>query len=173
MFFLDWEQSFVKNVILRSFLPCCVKNMTSMGNYFYTITMWRMWRIWKYHSISFVRVSQCFALVSSIHLHWWIKIVTSYVKKILTIHNKDHVQWRQNICNYSYLLVSLNWRPIIHLEYPISPPNNKVLRKVSSKMVLIDWNHDLWQFKYEIDNHLLFRKKNVPAFLWPGGHVDH
>ena len=157
--------------------------MTSMGNYFYTITMWRMWRIWKYHSISFVRVSQCFALVSSIHLHWWIKIVTSYVKKILTIHNKDHVQWRQNICNYSCLLVSLNWQQHIHLEYPISPPNNKVLRKVSSKMVLIDWNHDLWQFKYEIDNHLLFRRKNVAsylvvpalpaAFLWPGGLVDH
>ena len=42
------------------------------------------------------------------------------------------------------------------------PQNNKVLRKVSSKMVLIDWNHDLWQFKYEIDNHLLFRRK-----MWP------
>ena len=46
------------------------------------------------------------------------------------------------------------------------PQNNKVLRKVSSKMVLIDWNHDLWQFKYEIDNHLLFWKKMlVPIWL--------
>ena len=46
------------------------------------------------------------------------------------------------------------------------PQNNKVLRKVSSKMVLIEWNHDLWQFKYEIDNHLLFREKKCG--LLPG-----
>ena len=144
MFFLNWEQSFVKSVILRSFLPCCVKNMTSMGNYFYTITMWRMWRIWKCHSIYFcsdwytydVRVSQCFALVSSVYFHWWIKIVSAYVKKILTIHNKGHVQWRQIICKYSYLLVSLNWRQIIHLECPISPKITKFWEKSPQKWCL-------------------------------------